>query len=76
VAIHYNCRHCGAHVGSLERQSLSSNQLGFESLTQEERKEMLNYDGNGDIHVKTICEDCQESLERNPDYHALHTFLQ
>jgi hypothetical protein len=30
---------------------------------------MVSYDHAGDIHVTAICEDCQETLERNPDYH-------
>jgi hypothetical protein len=24
----------------------------------------------------TICEDCQEALDRNPHYHEYHTFIQ
>ena len=30
---------------------------------------MVTYDSNGDIQIKSICEDCQESLKRNPDYY-------
>ncbi len=71
MTIHYNCRHCGVNVGSLQQTSVQSEKLGINKLTEEERLSMVNYQDNGDIHIKTICEDCQESLERNPDYHSL-----
>ncbi|MFD2681342.1 anti-sigma-F factor Fin [Bacillus seohaeanensis] len=71
MTIHYNCRHCGVSVGSLQQTSVQSEKLGINKLTEEERLNMVNYQDNGDIHIKTICEDCQESLERNPDYHSL-----
>lgn len=75
MALRYYCRHCGTNVGQINQQEMSYNRLGFNNLSLEERMDMLQYDPNGDLHVKVICEDCQESLERNPDYHALHTFL-
>ena len=46
---------------------LQAEQLGFNQLNDEERQEMIVYDSTGDIHVKAICEDCHESLQRNPD---------
>ncbi|MCM3164655.1 anti-sigma-F factor Fin family protein [Metabacillus litoralis] len=76
MALHYYCRHCGVKVGSLENQSLSSQQLGFDSLTNDERQEMITYQQNGDMHVKTICEDCQDALHRNPDLHQVDNLIQ
>ncbi|APH06722.1 anti-sigma-F factor Fin family protein [Bacillus weihaiensis] len=76
MALHYHCRHCGVKVGSLEQQSISSEQLGFTSLTNEERQEMITYQQNGDVHIKTICEDCQDALNRNPDLHQYDRFIQ
>jgi hypothetical protein len=75
MAVRYYCRHCGTHVGNLDQKEMSYNRLGFNNLSLDERMEMLNFDNNGDLQVKVICEDCQEALERNPDYHSLHTFL-
>lgn len=69
MAIHYFCRHCGYKVGSLSQVSLHSEQVGLHKLSDEDRMDMVSYEENGDIHIKTICEDCQESLSRNPDYH-------
>jgi hypothetical protein len=37
---------------------------------------MIDYLPNGDIYVKTICEDCQEALDRNPDFHQCEKFIQ
>ncbi|MDQ7861231.1 anti-sigma-F factor Fin family protein [Peribacillus frigoritolerans] len=67
MALHYRCRHCGTKLGSIEAHSLSTEQLGFNQLTNEERQEMIVYDSEGDMHVRAICEDCHESLQRNPD---------
>ncbi len=69
MAIHYHCRHCGTNIGSIERTSIHSETLGLHKLTDQERQEMVTYDTSGDIHIMAICEDCQEALERNPDYH-------
>lgn len=69
MAIHYYCRHCGIKLGSLEKHIISSEKLGLHKLTDHERKEMVQYESNGDISIKSICEDCQESLERYPDFH-------
>ncbi|MGC4378598.1 anti-sigma-F factor Fin family protein [Fictibacillus sp. Mic-4] len=76
MAIHYTCKHCKHRIGTLNDVELTSQQLGFHELTHEERQEMIVYDNKGDIHVKTVCEDCQEALDRNPDYYALHSFIQ
>ncbi|MCU0158318.1 anti-sigma-F factor Fin family protein [Bacillus safensis] len=76
MALHYYCRHCGVKVGSLDEPAVQSEALGFHHLTNEERNDMISYRENGDLHVQTICEDCQEALERNPDYHQYHTFIQ
>ncbi|KAF1678532.1 anti-sigma-F factor Fin [Bacillus mexicanus] len=76
MALHYYCRHCGVKVGSLESSAVSTGSLGFQHLTNEERNDMISYKENGDVHVSTICEDCQEALDRNPHYHEHHTFIQ
>ncbi|WP_335872099.1 anti-sigma-F factor Fin family protein [Bacillus sp. 2205SS5-2] len=75
MAIHYHCRHCGMNIGSLANSTFSTEQLGLHTLDAEERQEMVTYHQNGDIDIKTICEDCQESLNRNPDYHGLDYLL-
>jgi hypothetical protein len=78
MSIHYYCRHCGVKVGSIDRVSVQSDELGFNKLNDEERVDMIAYQQNGDIEVKAICEDCFEALDRNPHYHERehHTFIQ
>ncbi|OZM55842.1 peptide ABC transporter permease [Lottiidibacillus patelloidae] len=76
MAINYVCRHCNHQVGKLDQQSVSAQQLGFDHLNDSERLEMIDYKTNGDMTVKTICEDCQEALQRNPQFHELETFIQ
>ncbi|MGG0739903.1 anti-sigma-F factor Fin [Niallia taxi] len=69
MAIHYNCRHCGVKLGSIDESSVETARLGFDMLTEQERAEMINYTEAGDIHIKAICEDCHESLAKNPGYY-------
>jgi Protein of unknown function (DUF2757) len=76
MALHYHCRHCSVKVGSIDNISVSSEQLGFHHLTNDERQEMISYQQNGDILIKTICEDCQDSLNRNPEFHQYESFIQ
>ncbi len=76
MAIQYHCRHCQCNVGRIDSTSVYSEALGFHHLNEEERQEMISYQQNGDIHVQTICEDCQEALDRNPDFHQYEKFIQ
>lgn len=69
MTIHYHCRHCGVSMGKLDQLSVHSERLGLHTLSNEERQDMVSYDQQGDIHITSICEDCQEILQRNPDYH-------
>lgn len=69
MALKYYCRHCGIEMGKIDNMSVDSERLGLHKLTNEERMEMVSYDDAGDVHIKSICEDCHESLERNPTYY-------
>lgn len=76
MAIHYHCRHCGTKLGSIDRFSIHSETLGLHKLTEQERNEMISYGQDGNIYITSICEDCQEALERNPDYHQIDFLIQ
>ncbi|MBO8178328.1 MAG: anti-sigma-F factor Fin family protein [Bacillus sp. (in: Bacteria)] len=76
MAIHYFCRHCGIKVGTIDRMPVNAEQIGIHKLNEKERLDMVSYEPNGNIHIKTICEDCQEALERNPDYYQFDFFIQ
>ncbi|MFD1849259.1 anti-sigma-F factor Fin family protein [Oceanobacillus bengalensis] len=76
MSIVYKCRHCGHEVGKLENQVIDTSLLGFEQLSVQEKREMIQYQDNGDVFVRTICENCEESLGRYPEYHELDFFIQ
>src|SRR5699024_9408872 len=75
VAIIYTCRHCGQHIGRLEEHMIESEQLGFNELTVEEKREMIEYKSNGDLNVYAICDDCTSALAEHPQYHELDYFI-
>jgi hypothetical protein len=76
LAIYYHCHHCGVNIGTIHQLAVDSERLGFHTLSDEERQEMVSYDQYGDIHVTSICEDCQELLQRNPEYHQYDFLIQ
>lgn len=69
MAIYYYCRRCGTSIGIIEENLFGDEQLGFHILTEEERNEMISYDAKGDVHVKSICDECYESFLQNPNNH-------
>ncbi|MDG5789984.1 anti-sigma-F factor Fin family protein [Evansella sp. AB-P1] len=75
MAIHYYCRHCSKSIGKLSDWEADDQMLGFNQLTDEDRKEMIECDSQGHIQVKVICEDCERTLQENPDYHAFESFI-
>lgn len=75
MAIYYKCRHCQTSLGAIDKQ-VSSDKLGFDQLTSSERAEMVTHDGNGDLHVEVICEDCHEALMKNPQFYEIDQIIQ
>jgi hypothetical protein len=69
MAIHYHCRHCGIKLGTIDQTFVEAERLGFNTLNDEERQDIITYNHNGDLNVKSICEDCQESFNKNPEYY-------
>ncbi|MFD2761406.1 anti-sigma-F factor Fin [Lentibacillus juripiscarius] len=76
MPIIYQCRHCGHKIGQLDQQMVDASMLGLDQLSVEDRQDMVNYQENGDIQIKSICESCEESLGKNPQYHELDHFIQ
>ncbi|TSB45060.1 anti-sigma-F factor Fin family protein [Alkalicoccobacillus porphyridii] len=75
MTVYYHCRHCQLPLGMLTH-SVQANELGIHHLESDHREEVLTYMENGDIHVRAICEDCQEALASNPTLHELDHFIQ
>lgn len=76
MAITYLCRHCNTIVGRLEDSQVTEQQLGFTSLTPDERRDIIAYDSNGDINVKVTCEYCSEALSNHPELALISNPLQ
>ncbi|RLL41682.1 DUF2757 family protein [Oceanobacillus piezotolerans] len=76
MSIVYSCRHCGQQIGKLDQKVVDTSILGFNQLSVKEKEEMIHYQDNGNILVKSICESCEESLGRYPEYHELDFFIQ
>lgn len=76
MAVIYQCRHCNQQVGAFHHETVNTEHLGLDQLTEEERTDMVQMHENGNMEIKTICENCQEALESNPHYHELDSFIQ
>ncbi|GGE54036.1 anti-sigma-F factor Fin [Pullulanibacillus camelliae] len=74
--VFYHCRYCGTQVGHIKNSMFDTSQLGFDMLNNQERAELIKYNEQGHINVSTICEDCQEALENNPELHQFDSFIQ
>ncbi|GGB51134.1 anti-sigma-F factor Fin [Lentibacillus populi] len=76
MSIVYQCRHCGHVVGEVNQQLVDETMLGLDKLSAKDKREMIHYQQNGDVQIKTICENCEASLGANPQYHELDFFIQ
>ena len=76
LAIIYRCRHCGNFVGKLPQHAVSISVLGLDKLSAEDRKQMVVDQANGDMMVRVICENCEQTLQQHPHYYELNYFLQ
>lgn len=65
--VRYVCPHCATEVGRLSGNRLTEVQLGFHSLTLEERSDIITYSPNGDVTVKMTCDYCKQALEAHPE---------
>ncbi len=76
MAIIYRCRHCGHTIGVLKQQVISTSSLGWDALSAQDKRQMIQYKENGDVHIYSICENCEDTLTQYPDYYELEYFLQ
>lgn len=75
MPINYRCRHCKMEIGTL---SVDPHRV-MDQLQQEEFGEIQDYietDERGNIVVYCICEHCESSLQKFPNYFALRSWLQ
>jgi hypothetical protein len=72
MRIEYWCKHCRHLVGELNKphwtQAEAEVQTGLQHLSSVERSESVAYYGNGDVmSVQTVCDYCQNAIERHPE---------
>lgn len=49
--------------------------LGLDGLTADDKRKMVHYQPNGELHIHITCENCEESLAQHPKYHELDFFI-
>ncbi len=76
MSIVFECRHCANTIGTVSQNDVTDAMLGIDTLTDKEQEEMIHYKGNGDMHIQSICEQCEETLGEHPEFHELHYFIQ
>ncbi len=76
MSVVFECRHCSSIIGTVTKQDVTETMLGIHTLTEEEQNEMIHYKENGNMHIQSICEQCEETLGDHPELHALHYFIQ
>ena len=75
--IRYACRHCKTEVGSIPFGSAGEIIQELQQAEKEEQHEhFLEYNEDGSLTVRCICEQCEQSLMMFPDYYALKKWLQ
>lgn len=67
MAINYVCRYCKTPLGQLDQAMLDEEQLGFNTLTPEERKDIITYDQDGNMTVRVVCDYCKEAIDHHPE---------
>ena len=72
MRIEYLCRHCHHLVGEINRpnwtQADAEKYCGLQVLSPVERSEWVAYDENyGVLTVQTVCDHCQNAIERHPE---------
>lgn len=76
MAIRYTCRHCDTEIGTLPFESAKETILLLQKMDEGEEERFLTYEQDGELTVRCICEQCEQSLQRFPDYYTLNKWLQ
>ncbi|MFJ7936804.1 anti-sigma-F factor Fin [Sporosarcina sp. NPDC096371] len=76
MAIRYTCRHCETEIGTLPFESVKETILQLQKTDEGQEDQFLTYEKDGDLTVRCICEQCEQSLLRFPDYYTLNKWLQ
>lgn len=76
MAVRYKCNYCNTVIGKIDQTQVDAEQLGFHSLTPEERESIITYNQSGDIEVSITCDYCNEALQQHPELILVRNPLQ
>lgn len=76
VAVRYACRHCEVEIGSLPFESAKETVELLRKLDEAEEERYLTFGEDGDVTVRCICEQCEQSLQKFPNYYTFNKWLQ
>ncbi|KXH86823.1 anti-sigma-F factor Fin [Sporosarcina sp. HYO08] len=76
MAIRYTCRHCDTEIGSLPFESAKELIVEIQQLDEGKGERFLTFENDGEVTVRCICEQCEQSLRTFPDYYTLAKWLQ
>ncbi|MFD1204487.1 MULTISPECIES: anti-sigma-F factor Fin [Sporosarcina] len=76
MSIRYACRHCNTEIGNIPFESVKDVINDLKKSDEGQGDHFLEYDQDGSMTVKCICEQCEQSLRMFPNYYALKKWLQ
>lgn len=76
MVIRYSCKHCETEIGAIPFESAKETIQQLQKMDEKEEECFLKYEQDGSIHVRCICEHCEQSLKLFPDYYTLKKWLQ
>lgn len=76
MAIRYTCRHCDTEIGSLPFESAKELIVEIQQLDDGRGERFITFENDGEVTVRCICEQCEQSLLAFPDYYTLAKWLQ
>lgn len=76
VGVYYTCRHCNTCLGIIPKNQVQIEQLALNLLTVDDLQSMMTSDAMGNIHIRIICEDCEEAFQHNPSLHGMDYIIQ
>lgn len=74
--IRYSCNHCHTEIGSIPFEAARETLSQMEKWNAKEKQSFLSVEHDGSLHIRCICEHCEQSLETYPDYYVLKKWLQ
>lgn len=74
--IRYSCSHCSTEIGSIPFESAKETISQMNGWSEKEKQSFLSVDRDGSLHIKCICEHCEQSLKQFPERYVLQNWLQ